>query len=129
MSSNDGIRFMQLKDFYALDSGRSPFVLDDYCTCEIACRMAKFNFYATGACPAVSGMEGYYAWLADESTAFAVDSYKGDCRCWDYCTNETVWTCTAGAIDRCVEPVAVLLWTDPGNVPALPDERPNGGTN
>jgi hypothetical protein len=128
MSSNDGIRYLQLKDYYAIGSGRTPFDLDDYCACEVACRLAKFEFYATGTCAAVSGMQGYDEWLADPSTAFAVDSYKGDCRCWDYCTPDTVWTCTVGVVNRCVEPVAVLLWDNPGQPIDLPPVRPNGGT-
>ena len=129
MSSNDGIRYMQLKDYYSIGSGRTPFELEDYCGCEIACRLAKFEFYANGACDAIAGMQGYDDWLNDPSTSFAVDSYKGDCRCWDYCTEDTLWTCTVGVINRCVEPVAVLLWANPGQTVDLPVIRPNGGAN
>ena len=126
-ASNDGIRYLQLTNFYSLASGRSPFDMDDYCACEIACRFAKFEFYATGVCPGVAGIAGYLAWQEDASTAFAVDAYKGDCRCWDYCTLDTVWLCTVGVVNRCTEPVAVLLWTNPGVTPVLPPVRPNGG--
>jgi hypothetical protein len=125
MASNNGIRYLQLTNFYSLASGRSPFDIDDYCECEVACRLAKYEFYATGPCPAKAGMLGYLEWRDDPSTKFAVDAYKGDCRCWDYCTTDTVWTCTEGIVDRCTEPVAVLLWSDPGATIVLPPVRPN----
>jgi len=133
-SSNDAIRFLQLNDYYLYAHlggvGRSPFVLEDYCGCEVQCRLEKFNTFAVGACPGVAGVKGLHAWLDDPSTKFAVDSYKGDCRCWDYCTNETVWTCTTtiGGNDRCAEgDVAVVLWAFLGSPVVLPAIRPNGG--
>jgi len=128
-ASNNASRYYQLTDFYAIGSGRNPYDLDDYCECELTCRWRKFEEFSQGSCGAVAGMKGYYEWLESEDTAFAVDSYKGDCRCWDYCTLDTLWTCTVGANDRCQEPVAVLLWENPGVPPVLPPERPNGGTN
>jgi len=108
-------RYTQLKDYYLYQSlggvGNSPTVLDDYCTCEIYCRLTKFYEFAHGPCNATAGYEGYLTWLEDPNIKFAVDSYKGDCRCWDYCTNETLWQCTAGQVDRCAEgDVAVVLW-------------------
>lgn len=128
-ASNNAQRYFQLTDYYAIGSGRSPNDLDDYCTCELACRYRKYQEFATGSCPGVNGLRGYFDWLESNETSFAVDAYKGDCRCWDYCTLDTLWTCTSGAIDRCVEPVAVLLWENPGVAPVLPPIRPNGGTN
>jgi hypothetical protein len=108
-------RYGQLKDFYLYEDlggqGRSPFDLDDYCTCEIYCRLLKFQSFAVEPCPATSGYSGYLEWLEDEDIKFAVDAYKGDCRCWDYCTLETLWECTIGQRDRCSESeVAAVLW-------------------
>merc|ERR1712167_522134 len=52
---------------------------------------------------ATNGYEDYVAWLLDPTTQFAVDTYKGDCRCWDYCNSDTLAPCTVGAVDRCIE--------------------------
>lgn len=111
MARNDGIRYHQDPGYYARAEGRDPLVLNDYCGCEIECRLDKFKSYYDGECEAVNGMAGYTKWLNNPKNAFAVDSYKGDCRCWDYCVPNTTWQCTTGTVDRCLDPVAVLFLT------------------
>jgi hypothetical protein len=104
LSGNNAHRYAQLKDYYSYSgASHNPDDIDDYCPCEVFCRMAKFEEYAVGNCNATNGYEDYVEWLLDPTTQFAVDTYKGDCRCWDYCNSNTLAPCTVGAVNRCIE--------------------------
>lgn len=106
LQGNDAVRYAQLQDYYRYVSqgglGLDADDVEDYCSCEVYCRLQKFYaFVDPNACAATSGYQGYINWSEDPSTQFAVDAYKGDCRCWDFCTVDTLAPCTVGAVDRC----------------------------
>jgi len=128
-SGLDAVRLAQFLDYYLVESeggeGRDSLHLNDYCGCEFKCKRYLYQQILwdwqnhtsiqlhedNSGCLSVDVINNMTTW-ADEHD-WAVDSYKGDCRCWSYCTPDTIFECTNSpppGIQRCdLGPVNAVL--------------------